>query len=147
MFRGVTYLNLDGKGRIAVPAKHREELNARGDGRLILTADPSLCLLLYPQADWEPIEQKLQSLSAFDSNLRRLMRLYLGFAEEVEMDAAGRILISPALRNYAQLDKRVALVGQGKKFELWNEEKWRDETTSALSFRDGLPPELAGFSL
>jgi MraZ protein len=148
MFRGVTRLSLDGKGRLAVPVKHREALSAHGNGRLVLTADRGPCLLLYPQPEWEPIQQKLEGLSAFNPDLRKLQRLLLGYAEDVEMDTAGRILISPALRSHAQLDKHVMLVGQGRKLELWNDEKWAEETSGAFEFRDGaLPSELDGFSL
>jgi MraZ protein len=148
MFRGVVHLNLDGKGRLAVPTKQREALSAPGNGKLILTADPSGCLLLYPQPDWEPIEQKLMSFSGLDERVRTLQRKLLGYAEELEMDGSGRILISASLRKLAQLEKTVVFVGQGRKFELWNDEKWDQQMSPTLSFRAGeLPPELEGFSL
>lgn len=148
VFRGVTQLALDAKGRLAIPARHRDGLAPGGDGRLVLTADPSRCLLLYPLAAWEPIQARLMSLSSFNEKIRGLQRLLVGHADDVEIDAAGRILVPPALRRYANLDKHVVLVGQGQKFELWDEAQWQVETTQAIAFpTGGLPPELDGFSL
>jgi len=148
MFRGVTHLALDSKGRLAVPARHREALSEQADGRVVLTADPSHCLLVYPLVAWEPIEQRLMALSSFNEKIRALQRLLVGHADDVALDSAGRILVPPALRQYAALDKHVVLVGQGNKFELWDEPKWLPRTENAIAFPlDGLPPELDGFSL
>ncbi|MGH8763698.1 MAG: division/cell wall cluster transcriptional repressor MraZ [Nitrosospira sp.] len=147
MFRGGTSISLDNKGRLAVPAKYREGLMSFCAGRLVVTADPSKCLLVYPQPVWEPIEQKLNSLSSFNAQTRSLQRLLVGNATDVEMDGAGRILVPPLLRQFAGLDKDVVLVGQGAKFELWDEEKWNLQIESALVFKDGIPSELDGFSL
>ena len=148
MFRGVTHLALDNKGRLAIPARHRDALLHQGDGKLVLTADPSHCLLLYPLPNWEPIQQRLMALSGFNERIRGLQRLLVGHADDVQLDGAGRILVPPALRQYAALDKRVVLVGQGQKFELWDETKWLERTSQAIAFpAGGLPPELDGFSL
>ena len=148
VFRGITQLALDAKGRLAIPAKHRDALTPAGDGRLVLTADPSRCLLLYPLAAWEPIQAQLMSLSSFNEPIRSLQRLLVGHADDVEIDTAGRILVPPALRRYARLEKHVVLVGQGRKFELWDEAAWQGQTAKAIAFpADGLPPELDGFSL
>lgn len=148
MFRGIAQLNLDSKGRLAVPARHRDVLLERCRGHLVITADADRCLLVYPLPEWEVIQQKLEGLSNLDPRVRELQRRLIGFAVDTEMDAAGRILISPALRQYAQLEKAVALVGQGKKFEVWNQEHWdsRMDAAGALA-SGGLPPELEGFSL
>lgn len=147
-FRGITQLVLDVKGRLAIPAKHRDALTAAGDGRLVLTVDSSRCLLLYPLAAWEPIQARLMALSSFNEQIRRIQRLLVGHADDVEIDAAGRILVPPALRRHASLEKHVVLVGQGQKFELWDEAQWQVETAQAIAFSaDGLPPELDGFSL
>ena len=124
VFRGVAQLNLDSKGRLAVPARFRDALTARCSGHLVVTADSDRCLLIYPLPDWEPIEQKLMALSSFNAQIRELQRRLVGYAEDVVMDATGRILVPPALRNYAQLEKAVVLVGQGNKFELWNKDSW-----------------------
>lgn len=147
MFRGGTPISLDNKGRLAVPAKYREDLLSLCAGHLVITTDPSKCLLVYPQPVWEPIEQKLNSLSSFNPQTRSLQRLLVGNASDVEMDGVGRILVPPPLREFAGLTKDVVLVGQGAKFELWDDEKWNLQIENALVFRDGIPPELEGFSL
>lgn len=148
MFRGITQLSLDAKGRLAIPARYRGELMSFCAGRLIVTVDPSRCLLIYPQPAWEPIEQKLNNLSSFDPQTRSLQRLLVGNASDVEMDAAGRILVSLPLRQFAGLSKDVVLVGQGTKFELWDEGQWNLQIEDALAFKQGdMPPELHGFSL
>lgn len=148
LFRGVAQLNLDSKGRLAVPSRYREALLVRCEGRLVITADVDKCLLIYPQPDWEPIQQKLMSLSSLNPRIRDLQRQLIGYAEDIEMDAAGRILVSPALRDFAALAKSVVFVGQGNKFELWDKEKWEQVLARDKSFTDGdLPPELEGFSL
>ena len=148
MFRGVAQLNLDSKGRLAIPARFREALAARCAGHLVLTGDSDRCLLIYPLPDWEPIEQKLMALSSFNAQIRELQRRLVGYAEDVVMDGTGRILVPPALRGYAQLEKSVTLIGQGNKFELWNKDSWEQRMDQGGSFGTGaLPPELEGFSL
>ena len=148
MFRGVTALNLDSKGRLAVPAKFREVLQLRCAGKLVVTADSSSCLLVYPAPDWEPIQQKLMALSSFQSRTRDLQRLLVGNASDVEIDGSGRILIPGPLRKFAGLDKNVALVGQGVRFELWDEAKWDEQMDKSIALNEeGIPPELEGFSL
>lgn len=148
MFRGVTQLSLDAKGRLAIPARYRGGLMSFCEGRLIVTVDPSKCLLIYPQPAWEPIEQKLNNLSSFNPKIRSLQRLLVGNASDVEIDTTGRILVSPPLRQFAGLSKDVVLVGQGAKFELWDEEQWNIQIENALSFKeDDMPIELEGFSL
>ena len=78
MFRGASSLNLDAKGRLAIPAKHRDALHAQSAGHLVLTAHPHGCLLLYPQVAWEPIQAKMMSLSSFDKRSSALQRLLVG---------------------------------------------------------------------
>lgn len=148
VFRGVTQQALDAKGRLAVPARHRDALAMNGPGHLVLTADPARCLLLYPLAAWEPIQARLMALSSFNDKIRSLQRLLVGYADDVDIDTAGRILVPPSLRRYANLDKHVVLVGQGHKFELWDEAQWQAQTAQAIAFpADGLPSELDGFTL
>lgn len=148
MFRGVTQLTLDSKGRLAVPSKHRETLLAHCEGRLVVTADPGRCLLVYPLPAWEPIQQKLMALSSFNERTRALQRLLVGHADDVELDGAGRILIPPALRGFAGMERQVVLVGQGNRFELWDDARWRAVTEAALEVPgDAMPAELDGFSL
>ena len=148
MFRGATSLSLDAKSRLAVPTKHRESLQLECAGNLVLTAHPHRCLLLYPQPAWEPIQAKMMALSSFDKQSSALQRLLVGFAEDITLDSAGRMLVSPVLREFADLDKEVMLVGQGSHFELWNMEAWRAQLAQVMqndSFT--MPTELEGFSL
>ena len=145
-FRGVTELVLDAKGRLAVPARHRETLAATGDSRLVITADPSRCLLIFPRVVWEPIQNRLMSLSGFDERIRGLQRLLVGHADDAELDGSGRILVTPALRAFPRLERDVVLVGQGRRFELWGAQEWQAQMAQAIAF-DGLPPGLTDFSL
>ena len=133
---------------MTVPSRYRDALAALCQGQMTLTKSPSRCLLLYPLAAWEPIQARLMALSSFDERIRGLQRLLVGHADDVEIDAAGRILVPPALRRYASLDRRVVLVGQGRKFELWDDAAWAARTAQAIAFDGGtLPPSLDGFSL
>jgi MraZ protein len=147
VFRGVSELVLDAKGRLAIPARHRDGLATGGNGRLIITADHGGCLLIYPYVEWTPIETQLMALSSFNDSIRSLQRLIVGHADEVDIDAAGRVLVPPALRRYAGLDKRVVLVGQGRKLELWDDVKWQAQIAQPIGFPDGLPAGLEGLSL
>ena len=102
MFRGISRLALDAKGRLAIPSRNRMSL-ANGSGRIVITADPSRCLLVYPLDAWEPIQARLMSLSSFDERIRALQRLLVGYADDVDIDAAGRVLVPPPLREFASL--------------------------------------------
>lgn len=125
MFRGATTINLDGKGRLAVPMRYRELLLEESQGQMVCTIDlHQPCLLLYTLPQWEVIEQKLSRLSSMNPIERRIQRLLLGHASECQMDSAGRLLIASTLRQHAGLTKQVMLVGQFNKFELWDEENW-----------------------
>ncbi|HVF65801.1 MAG TPA: division/cell wall cluster transcriptional repressor MraZ [Casimicrobiaceae bacterium] len=146
-FRGVSPLVLDAKGRLAIPAKHRDTLRDGGAG-LVITADPSRCLLLYPRQIWEPIQAQLMSFSSFEDRIRSWQRLLVGYADDVDIDASGRILVPPMLREYARIDRDVVLVGQGHRFEIWDQNAWHAQTERAAEFpANGLPPELGGFAL
>lgn len=148
MFRGITALTLDSKGRLAMPARYRDVLQVRAGGKLVVTADSALCLLIYPAPDWEPIQEKLMSLSSFNPRTRDLQRLLVGNASDVEMDGAGRILLPGPLRRFAGLERDVALVGQGARFELWDEAKWAAQMEKSIAFNEAATPsELDGFSL
>ncbi|HKH21162.1 MAG TPA: division/cell wall cluster transcriptional repressor MraZ [Gammaproteobacteria bacterium] len=140
MFRGASVLTLDAKGRMAMPAKYRDQLMASCNGRLIITVDRDRCLLLYPLPAWEEIEFQLTQLPGLDQHVRRLLRNLMGSSEELELDAQGRIRLPPALREFANLEKRVALVGLGRKFELWNEETWVEQRDAW--FKDSESQEL-----
>ena len=125
MFRGINGINIDAKGRIVMPTRYRERLQHDSKSAVVLTIDTEeRCLLLYPLPDWEEIEQKLAALPSFNPAARRIQRLLIGHATDVEMDGQGRLFLPPLLREYAGLTKHAVLVGQGKKFELWDEAHW-----------------------
>lgn len=150
MFRGVNALNLDTKGRMAMPARYREQLLSQCQGQLIVTIDRDRCLLVYPQPEWEQLERKLVGLPNLEGQNRRLQRLMIGYATECGMDGNGRILLPPPLREFAGLEKRVMLIGQGIKFELWDERTWNDrcEEWLAVGEKEGpLSVELESLSL
>jgi MraZ protein len=156
MFRGATPIALDGKARLAIPTKYRDQLMQSCGGHLVLTLDPSSCLLLYPFPEWEPIERKLNALPSFNPVSRQMQRLLVGSATDVEMDGAGRILLPALLRERAALDKDVVLIGQGNKFEIWSAAGWQAQCDAVAglpalldeAMRKGeVPDELKGFSL
>ena len=152
MFRGINAINLDGKGRLAVPTRYRDALGAQEGAALVVTIDTEeTCLLLYPAQQWQIIEDNLQRLPSFNAAARRIQRLLIGHATDVELDAQGRLLLPPLLRDYAQLDKRVVMIGQGNKFEVWDEGLWQSRREQWLvdeaSGADALPDEMKTFSL
>lgn len=151
MFRGVNNINLDAKGRLAIPTKYRDRLVELSAGKLVITIDLDECLLIYPTPDWEVVEQKLAALPSLNKDARRLQRLLLGHATDCEMDANGRVVLPPPLREYAELDKHTVLIGQGNKFELWNEATWSASRAEWLKVNEDkelkLSDELATLSI
>jgi MraZ protein len=151
MFRGVNNIKLDAKGRLAMPTRYRERLMERCDGKMVVTVDRDHCLLLYPLPEWEDIERKLDRLPSLNKQARRLQRLLVGHATECELDNAGRILLPAPLREFAGLDRQVVLIGQGKKFEIWDETSWMEQRDQWLTSDDeqdvDLPAELESLSL
>ncbi|GAB6034554.1 division/cell wall cluster transcriptional repressor MraZ [Galenea microaerophila] len=124
-FRGINAINMDTKGRIAIPKRYRESIAEASDKQLVATIDlHSPCLLLYTLDEWEVIERKLMALPNVDPQARLYQRLLLGHATEMEMDGQGRVLIPPMLREHAKLEKAAVLLGQGNKFELWSQAEW-----------------------
>ncbi|KAA6209329.1 division/cell wall cluster transcriptional repressor MraZ [Avibacterium paragallinarum] len=126
MFRGASSVNLDSKGRLAIPTRYRAEILEKNNGQMVCTVDiRQPCLLLYPLDEWEIVEQKLLALSNFDPVQRSLQRVMLGYATECELDSVGRVLISAPLRQHAKLEKSTMLVGQLNKFEIWSDVEWQ----------------------
>lgn len=148
MFQGATQVNLDAKGRMAVPTRVRDPLTAGGTVKLVLTAHPEGCLLLYPMPAWEPIRAQVMAFPSTNRQASFWKRLLVGFAEETEPDGAGRLLISPELRDFAKITRQVMFVGQGSHFEIWDLEMWN---TQLETLRSGgspnLPPGMENFSL
>lgn len=140
---------MDAKGRLSIPTRYREQIAARCDGQLVATVDRDYCLLIYPFPDWEEIEQKLMQLPSLNKQARRLQRLMVGYATEIDIDGHGRILLPKELREFAGLERQAILLGQGNKFELWDEASWNDKRDAWLSDDDetDLPAELESISL
>ncbi|HMT03284.1 MAG TPA: division/cell wall cluster transcriptional repressor MraZ [Burkholderiales bacterium] len=149
MFGGVSHLSLDLKNRLAIPAKYREELRLDFANKVTITLESPQCLLLYPEQNWFIVREKIQNLSTGAHPLvKSYQRLVLGYAETVEVDKSGRILLPNSLKSFAQLDKDVVLVGMGNRFELWDKKKWAEETNKALQLsHDNLAQLLTDFSL
>jgi MraZ protein len=150
MFRGANKLTLDVKGRLVMPTRYRERLQERCGGHLVVTVDKDQCLLIYPLPDWEDVERKLMKLPSLNPQVRRLQRLMVGHATDLELDSHGRILLPPSLREYGLLTRDAMLVGQGLRFELWDEARWnerRDEWLASPDTATDLPAELETLSL
>ena len=151
MFRGNNEINTDIKGRMAIPSRYRDVLSATCDGCLVVTIDlQDKCLLIYPLHEWELIETQIADLPSFNSTTRKLQRILIGHAREVDIDSNGRILIPPELRQYAQLEKKVMLIGQRHRFELWSEDNWNQGRANWLADTSGdlkIPEEMQSISL
>ena len=152
MFRGLSAGQIDSKGRITIPANYRTLMVEEASGSLVVTIDTEYpCLLLYTFPAWQAIEEKLESLPSFQPAARRIQRLLMGHATELELDRQGRILLPPLLREYANLEKTTILVGQGKKIEIWDESAWIEKRAMWLSESTGenhnVPMEIAVLTL
>lgn len=136
---------------MAVPTRIREVLMEECGGRIVITVNPEAdlaerCLLVYPETEWLQILPKVQALPTFNKATRRIQRLMIGYATPLELDGNGRVLLPPTLRSYAGLDKKLMLVGQGNKLELWSEERW-ESLLDDFGGDDEIPPELMSLSL
>ena len=149
MFRGAAKVSIDDKGRMVLPTRFRAVMLERCAGRLIVTVDPDGCLRIYPQPEWEQIEQKLMAAPGLDPQVKRLQRLMVGHATETELDGHGRLALTPELREYGDIKRAGMLLGQGKGLELWGEERWGNQR-EALIEGEGeggeIPPELRSIS-
>ena len=141
MFKGIHSINLDAKGRLTIPTKYRNTINDQSNGNMVVTIDSEeKCLLLYPATVFSNIEKRINDLPSFTKNHRRIQRLIIGHAEDLELDSSGRILLSKPLRAVSEMSKKVTLIGQGDKFEIWSDDiwtnrvnKWRSEETDESS--------------
>lgn len=146
MFLGSHAINMDAKGRMAIPARIRETLAAACDGQIVITAHTEeRCLLVYPEPQWRETLPKIEQLPSFNKVARRAQRLLIGYACPLQMDANGRILVPPTLRDYAGLEKKIMLVGQGKRLELWSEDRWTTWLDES-SVDDEMPEEMQSLS-
>jgi MraZ protein len=150
MFRGATKITLDDKGRMVMPNRYREQIAELAQGKLVVTVDKDQCLLIYPLPEWEQIERKLMSLPSLNATARRLQRLMVGHATELPLDGHGRLLLPPELRAFAKLARHGMLIGQGNRFELWDEARWSERRDAWLTSEEtptDLPSELESLSL
>ncbi|GAB4059685.1 division/cell wall cluster transcriptional repressor MraZ [Uliginosibacterium sediminicola] len=149
MFQGAAALSLDAKGRLGVPARHRDALTAACGGHLVVTAHPHQCLVIYPEPAWQPIRAQVLAAPSLDPRSAAIKRLLVGNARDEDMDSAGRVLIAPELREWAGLEKQVWLVGQGTHFELWSDAGWKQQQAAMLAIFKAaeLPPGLESLSL
>jgi MraZ protein len=147
----VSLISLDDKGRLAIPTRYRGELLTTCSGQVIVTVGLDKCLLLYPLPEFEEIERKLVKLPSLNPHAKRLQRLLMGHATECELDGQGRLLVAESLRHYAGLERKVALVGQGNKFEIWDEVLWNSNRDIWVEEerlgQEDLTAELEGLAL
>jgi len=145
-FHGAAVITLDAKGRVAIPTRHRPGLldNAK---TLVLTAHPEGCVLIYPETEWEPVRARVDTLPSTQSGAAWWKRVLLGFEEHVEPDGSGRILLPPALRQHARLERDAMMVGQGRYFELWDSGVWTTKLGQAFAGGGAPPAGMEDFSL
>ena len=143
MFRRIGSINLDDKGRLAIPTRYREELQECTEGQLVVTVtvnerctDETGCLWLYPLPELEQLEQTISKLLTLNKMAGKLRRFLIGNASECDMDKQGRLLLPEQLRTFAGLDKKVVLVGQLNKFEIWNDQAWTARENEWLNSDD-----------
>ena len=148
MFQGAAQVSLDAKGRMTVPTRTRDPLTQGGTVKLVLTAHPDGCLLLFPSPAWEPIRARVMSLPSLDRQFSVWKRLLVGFAQDLEIDGAGRLLIPPEMRDFAHITRQVMFVGQGSHYEIWDLEQWNQQLENLRSGGStNLPPGMENFSL
>lgn len=141
MFQGASSLNLDAKGRMTIPARHRDALLLQCEGRITLTKHPDGCLLLFPRPVWE---MRREEIAKWPISARSWQRIFLGNASDVDFDSAGRILISPELRAAVGLTRDVMVMGMGSHFEIWDAAKLGESESNAIAA--GMPDVLNDFS-
>ena len=147
MFRGLNKISFDTKGRISIPTKYREEHLKISKKKLICTIDLDYCLLLYPLPSWLKIEQQIMKLPTLNTTSRKLQRLLVGHATDIEMDKSGRLLIPYELREFSMIKKEAMLIGQGNRFELWDYLRWTKLREKWLkSDKYSLPKEFEGLT-
>lgn len=141
MFQGASALSLDAKGRMSIPARHRDALTQQCEGQLTLTRHPDGCLLLFPRPSWE---KHREQIAAWPIQARDWKRIFLGNAFDVDMDSAGRILVAPELRAATGIQRDVMMLGMGSHFEIWDAVKLAQNEAQAIA--GGAPEALANFS-
>jgi MraZ protein len=141
VFQGASALTLDGKGRIAMPARHREVLAAMAVNQLTVTKHPEGSLMIFPRPAWESFRDRVAALPMSASGWKRI---FLGNAMDVDIDASSRVLISPELRAAAGLTRDVMLLGMGSHFELWDATRYAEHEAQVM--QSEMPDALKDFS-
>jgi MraZ protein len=141
VFQGAAALSLDAKGRMSVPARHRDLLQALCEGQLTITKHPEGCLMVFPRPAWEVFRDKVAALPMSAAGWKRI---FLGNAMDVEIDGSARVLISPELRTAAGLNKDVMLLGMGSHFELWDAERYAAHEAEVMA--QPMPQVLSDFT-
>ncbi len=140
-FQGTSALSLDAKGRVTVPARHRDVLQALAAGQLTVTKHPEGCLMVFPRPVWEEFRTRVEALPMSASGWKRI---FLGSAMDVDIDSGSRVLISPELRTAAGMSKDVLLVGMGNHLELWDAQ--RHAAAEAAVLQQPMPDALQDFT-
>jgi MraZ protein len=146
MFRGTFEHTIDDKGRVSVPARWREMIQATGDDRLVITRfffSSAKCLDVYPNAAWADLEDKLRVKPRFDLHVLRFQTYYFSSAQDCALDKQGRILLPPSLREYAGLKRDVALASAQEKFRIFDREQWKQVSEEAERALMERPEELS----
>ncbi|MDE2077408.1 MAG: division/cell wall cluster transcriptional repressor MraZ [Burkholderiales bacterium] len=141
VFQGASALTLDAKGRMAVPARHRDALQALCEGQLTITKHPDGCLMVFPRPSWDTFRDKVAALPMSASGWKRI---FLGNAMDVEIDGSARVLVSPELRAAAGISKDVMLLGMGSHFELWDAERYAAHEAEVMA--QAMPEALQDFT-
>ena len=141
MFQGASSLSLDDKGRLSVPTRHREVLNANAQGHLTLTRHPHGCLMIFPRPEWEKFRERI---AALPMEAQWWKRIFLGNAMDMALDSTGRVLVSPELRKAAGIERNVILLGMGQHLELWDSGLYQGGEAKAL--QGNMPDALKDFT-
>ena len=141
MFQGASSLSLDAKGRLSVPTRHRDVLSATANGQLTITKHPDGCLMIFARPEWEKFRERIGSLPM---SAQWWKRIFLGNAMDVEIDATGRVLVSPELRAAAGITKEAVLLGMGSYFELWDKATY--DAQEAQAMQGAMPDVFKDFS-
>lgn len=129
MFQGASSLNLDGKGRLSIPTRHRDALIAQAEGQITITKHPHGCLMLFPRSEWMLFRDRIGQLPM---SAQWWKRIFLGNAMDVDMDGTGRVLVAPELRQAVGLSREVILLGMGNHFELWDQATYEAHEAQAM---------------
>jgi MraZ protein len=144
MFTGAPCLSIDAKGRMAIPTRCRDTLGTE----VIITACPSGCLLLFPMEAWAPFQKRVSALPNMDHKVKAMQRMWFAYRTVCELDAAGRVVLTPELRDYANIDRKVQFAPQDEHIELWSEAGWQEQIAIAKqAAREPQSPQVLGMSV